>query len=165
MLNMLMSILQPSHPDDIKSWLVYAPERGKKMFRKIYWEKEVWLTFLRHKVTGSLSILHQGWVASPFTCHVTCDRAFFAFLLTGKGETEHLIQSLRKSSAAPLHYLPVINDVILCHAINVRQSAFTGNSWAWFTQWESEKAQCICLLFRQGNSKLKCLSFHQETKN
>lgn len=36
MLNMLMSILQPSHPDDIKSWLVYAPERGKKMFRKIY---------------------------------------------------------------------------------------------------------------------------------
>lgn len=40
MLNMLMSILQPSHPDDIKSWLVYAPERGKKMFRNIYIEKK-----------------------------------------------------------------------------------------------------------------------------
>jgi len=59
MLNMLMSILQPSHPDDIKSWLVYAPERGKNMCRKIYREKEVWLKFL-HKVTGSLSILPHG---------------------------------------------------------------------------------------------------------
>lgn len=34
MLNMLINILQPTHPDDIKSWLVYAPERGKKIFRK-----------------------------------------------------------------------------------------------------------------------------------
>lgn len=32
MLNMLINILQPTHPDDIKSWLVYAPEKGTEFF-------------------------------------------------------------------------------------------------------------------------------------
>lgn len=31
MLNMLINILQPTHVDDIKSWLVYAPEREKEI--------------------------------------------------------------------------------------------------------------------------------------
>lgn len=31
MLNMLINILQPTHPDDIKSWLVYAPEKEKEI--------------------------------------------------------------------------------------------------------------------------------------
>lgn len=31
MLNMLINILQPSHPDDIKCWLVSAPEREKEI--------------------------------------------------------------------------------------------------------------------------------------
>ena len=38
MLNMLINILQPTHPDDIKSWLVYAPERGTEFFFLLkYW--------------------------------------------------------------------------------------------------------------------------------
>lgn len=38
MLNMLINILQPTHPDDIKSWLVYAPEKGTEFFFLLkYW--------------------------------------------------------------------------------------------------------------------------------
>ena len=83
MLNMLINILQPTHPDDIKSWLVYAPEKGTEFFFLLkYWT----YMYLRSGVSS-------GFLASSST--------------TTKKETEKTAtkQSLCEVSYAMLYLL------------------------------------------------------------
>ena len=71
----------------------------------------------------------------------------------GKRKKERLIHLLHELSAA-LHCLPVISDVIFCHAINVSQSDFTGNSC---DRLEVRKWQSAMYIPCKRNSVLRCL--------